>query len=203
MEVQERIVQKAHELFMRYGIRSVSMDDLATNLGISKKTIYQYYADKDALVDAVIELEIQVNEMECSRFKLQSNNAIHEVILAMNNMQEMLKGMNPYILFDLERFHPKTYQKFTEHTNGFFYGVVKENFERGIREELYRSEINVELITRYRLATIFLIFRPDAFPGYKGTMADLLMEITDHFLWGITTSKGQKLLQKLITKPIK
>ena len=65
MEQQERIVKKAHELFMRYGIRSVSMDEVANHLGMSKKTIYQYYADKDELVDAVIDHEINHNESCC------------------------------------------------------------------------------------------------------------------------------------------
>ena len=79
METQERIVMKAHELFMRYGIRSISMDEIATQLGMSKKTIYQYYADKDAIVDSVINIEIGVNESECCKQKDLCDNAIHEI----------------------------------------------------------------------------------------------------------------------------
>ncbi|MCR6722393.1 MAG: TetR/AcrR family transcriptional regulator [Chitinophagaceae bacterium] len=69
MEQQERIVAKAHELFMRYGIRSVSMDEIATHLGISKKTIYQFFTDKDSLVAAVVEIELLENEEKCRRFQ--------------------------------------------------------------------------------------------------------------------------------------
>jgi AcrR family transcriptional regulator len=87
MEVQERILHKSHELFMRYGLRTISMDEIATQLGISKKTIYQFYADKDALVEAVVNLEICENEKECICFKEQSHNAIHEVFLAMDKVQ--------------------------------------------------------------------------------------------------------------------
>ena len=64
MEQQERIVNKAHELFLRYGIRSVSMDEIANHLGMSKKTIYQFYADKDALVEDVIDIEINLNRTD-------------------------------------------------------------------------------------------------------------------------------------------
>ncbi|MEO6358138.1 MAG: TetR/AcrR family transcriptional regulator, partial [Ferruginibacter sp.] len=65
IETGERIQQKAHGLFMQFGLRSVSMDDIANSLGISKKTIYLYFADKDELVDAVVESEFQKNESIC------------------------------------------------------------------------------------------------------------------------------------------
>ena len=69
MEQQERIVVKAHELFMRYGIRSISMDEIATHLGISKKTIYQFFADKDALVASVVDIEITNNIRDCTHYR--------------------------------------------------------------------------------------------------------------------------------------
>ena len=80
MEPQERIVSKAHELFMRYGIRSVSMDEVANQLGMSKKTIYQFYADKDALVEDVICIETNSNQAACLLHKQKSENPIHEML---------------------------------------------------------------------------------------------------------------------------
>ena len=196
MENQERIVQKAHELFMRYGIRSVSMDEIAAHLGISKKTIYQYYQDKDALVEAVVDIEIGINETMCKTHRDASENALHEIFLATEMTQEMLENMNPAILYDLEKYHPKASKKFYNHKNKFLYEVIKTNLERGIQEELYRPEMNADIITRLRLASIFSVFNPELFPHGKNVLATIIDEITDHFLYGITTAKGQKLILK-------
>lgn len=196
METQERIVTKAHELYMRYGIRSVSMDEIAAQLGMSKKTIYQFYADKDALVEGVIGIEINVNEQECAKHRGLCDNAVHEIFLAMDMVQEMLKGMNPAILFDLEKFHPKAFKKFNDHKNTFFSNVILDNLKRGIAAELYRPEINMDIISKFRVGAMFLIFNPDLFPPTKLNITDVLWETTDNFLYGLTTIKGQKLIVK-------
>jgi AcrR family transcriptional regulator len=196
METQERILMKSHELFMRYGIRSVSMDEIAAQLGMSKKTIYQFFADKDALVDGVINIEIITNERECAQQKSVCENAIHELFLAMDLMQEMMKGMNPSILYDLEKYHPKAFKRFNDHKNKFFYEIIKDNLQRGIAEDLYRPEIHVDIMARFRVGSIFLIFNQDLFPATKTNMIDVLWEITDSFLFGLATTKGQKLIHK-------
>ncbi|MFZ1857244.1 MAG: TetR/AcrR family transcriptional regulator, partial [Chitinophagaceae bacterium] len=81
MEPKERILLKAEELFMQYGIRSVSMDDIANNLGMSKKTLYQYFADKDELVEAVVDGHITLVQGDCINCKIQAKDAIHEIFL--------------------------------------------------------------------------------------------------------------------------
>src|ERR1700754_5091546 len=98
MDVKERILTKAAELFMRYGIRSITMDEIAAQLGISKKTIYQFFTDKDEMVEAVVDEEITHNELECQRFSSSCENAVHEIFIAIEEMEEMLKAMNPLIM---------------------------------------------------------------------------------------------------------
>lgn len=196
MEVQERILHKSHELFMRYGLRTISMDEIASQLGISKKTIYQFYADKDALVEAVVNLEIKENEKECHLFKTQSENAIHEVFLAMDKVQEILMGMNPSILFELQKYHPKAYLLFNQHKHDFFYNVNKQNIIRGIAEDVYRNEIDEEILARYRIASVFLVFEPSIFPNQNQNIYKILWQLTEHYLHGLATTKGKKLIEK-------
>lgn len=196
METQERILTKAHELFMRYGFRSVSMDEIANHLGMSKKTIYQYYADKDALVEDAIDIEIIRSKKDCDCHRDQSENAIQEIFMDLDSVQEMLKNMNPYLLFDLEKYHPKAYRKVLEHKNKFFHEIIKTNLEWGIKEGLYREDFNVELLTRYRLATMFFMFDTEKFPASKFTPGQIITEVTDNFLFGIATAKGQKMILK-------
>jgi AcrR family transcriptional regulator len=111
MEVKERILVKAHELYNRYGIRSVSMDDIAAQLGMSKKTWYQYYVDKDELVNAVFTGVMEHNREQCTYCQANGENAIHEVFLSFDMLQEMLTNMNPAVLFDKQKYPPSAYKK--------------------------------------------------------------------------------------------
>lgn len=193
---KERILQKAHELFMRYGVRSVSMDDIAAQLGMSKKTLYQFYTDKEELVDAVLSAFLENNRKHCVADRQKSENAIHELLLAFDMVQEMFTNMNPSIVFDLEKYHPAVSKKIQHHKNVFMYQVIKQNLERGIKEELYRTEIDVDVITRFRIESMMLPFNTDVFPNNRTHFVRIQEQILEHFLYGLSTPKGQKLIQK-------
>ena len=102
-ETKERIQQKAKELFMQFGLRSVSMDDIANALGVSKKTIYQYFVDKDELVDAVLLEQIHHSQDGCLQANNVAANAIHEMFKAIDVFEEMVDSMNPSIMFELQK----------------------------------------------------------------------------------------------------
>jgi AcrR family transcriptional regulator len=193
---KERILEKAHELFMRYGIRSVSMDDIATQLGMSKKTLYHYYTDKEELVDAVLSALLEKNRNECFADKQSASNAVHEIFLAFDMVQEMFSNMNPSIVFDLGKYHPAVYKKLQQHKKVFLYQMISQNLKRGVQEELYRSEINVDTLTRFRIESMMLAFDSEVFPDNRTHLVAIQEEILEHFLYGLATVKGQKLIQK-------
>ena len=203
METKERILVKAHELFNRYAIRSVSMDDIAAQLGMSKKTLYQYYADKDELVNAVFSGIMEHNKNECSICQAKGENAIHEVFLSFDMLEGMLSNMNPSILFDMQKYHPSAFKKFEDYRNNFLHGLIRANLEKGIREELYRSEIDVDVLTRYRLFSIMISFDSEVFPFNKTKLVYIEQQLLEHYLWGLATPKGQKLIQKYKNQRIK
>jgi len=176
------------------------MDEIASQLGISKKTIYQFYADKDALVDSVIDIVVNSNTDECCIHREESENPVHEILVATDMVQEMLNTMNPTIMYDLQKYHPATYKKIADHKNEFLYKLIKENLEQGIATQLYRPEINTEILSRFRLASVFMMFSPDLYPLGKYNLGTIIEEVTIHFLYGITTAKGQKLVQKYLLK---
>ena len=105
METKDRILLKAEELFIQFGIRSVSMDDISNNLGMSKKTLYQNFSDKDELVDAVVEDHIQEIKEDCKTCKNEASDAIHEIFLTMECVLEEFSNMNPVLLYDLENIY--------------------------------------------------------------------------------------------------
>jgi AcrR family transcriptional regulator len=193
---KERILQKSHELFMRYGIRSVSMDDIAAQLGMSKKTLYQFYTDKEELVDAVLSALLENNRTQCLADRQKAENAIHEVFQAFDMMQEMFTNMNPSIVFDLEKYHPTVSKKLQQHKSVFMYQVIKQNLERGIKEEIYRPEINIDVLTRFRIESMMLAFNSEIFPNNRTQLVGIQEEILEHFLYGLSSPKGHKLIQK-------
>jgi TetR/AcrR family transcriptional regulator, cholesterol catabolism regulator len=196
MESQERILQKATDLFIRYGIRSVTMDEIAIQLGISKKTIYQFYEDKNELVSAVMEQYLQHNRNCCNRDRQQAKNAIHEIFLAMEMIEGMFENMNSSMLYDLEKYHPKAYQKFERYKNEFLHKVIRENLEKGIDEELYRDDIDKNILTVIRLETMVLPFNQDVFPKSKYNLAEVHQQLMEHYLFGIASVKGHKMILK-------
>jgi TetR/AcrR family transcriptional regulator, cholesterol catabolism regulator len=194
--VKNRIKQKAHDLFMQYGVRSVTMDEIAVQLGVSKKTLYQYYADKDELVDAVIIDVLGTNRDNCLKDRSLAKNAIHEVFLAIDMMQEMFQDMNPSVLFELERYYPTAFEKFIQHKYSFLYKVLTENIERGIAEELYRKDFDTEILVKARLESMMMPFNQMVFPKNKFSLIKVETELTTHFLYGLATIKGYKLITK-------
>jgi TetR/AcrR family transcriptional regulator, cholesterol catabolism regulator len=196
MEVKERIKHKADELYRRYGIKSVTMDEIASQLGVSKKTIYHSFSDKNELVDAVIVDMLDHNRECCQVDHKRSQNAIHEVYLAMEMLQEMFDNMNPSILFDIERNYPATFAKFTEYKYNFLFKMVKENIERGKKEELYRPEVNMDVAAKMRLETMLLPFDEELFPKNKFSLVTVQQQLIEYFLFGIASMKGYKLITK-------
>lgn len=198
IETKQRIQLAAHHLVMQYGIRSVSMDDIASNLGMSKKTIYQYFKDKDELVEAVVDGVIETNQCICNTDRQKADNAVHEIFLVMDMMVEMFKTMNPSILFDMQKYHPSAFRKFQIHRNEYLYNVCRQNIERGISEELYRPEINVEILARYRVETMLTAFNPEFQRSVKQSLLKIEEEIITHYLFGLVSIKGYKLTLKYI-----
>ena len=195
-EVKGRIQEKAEELFMQYGIRSVSMDDIAAQLGMSKKTLYQYFNDKDKLVDVVVDAELDKGRCECAACLQYSKNAVEEIFFTMEHIANQFSQMNPVLLFDLEKFHPASFQKFLRHKHEFLLEIVRKNLERGIAEELFRPEINADIISRFRIASVMMAFNLSVFPAKKYSLLEVTQEIIDHYLYGLATIKGHKLILK-------
>ena len=194
LDTKQRIQKAAHDLVMQYSIRSVSMDDIAANLGMSKKTIYQYFKDKDELIEAVVDNVIDTNQCTCNDDREKADNAVHEIFLVMEMMVEMFKTMNPSILFDMQKYHPAAFSKFQKHRNEYLYNICVQNLQRGIKEELYRPEIKIDLMARYRVDTMFIPFNPEFQRLVKQSLLEIEQEIIIHFLFGLVTLKGYKLV---------
>jgi TetR/AcrR family transcriptional regulator, cholesterol catabolism regulator len=115
----------------------------------------------------------------------------------------MFANMNPSIISDMEKFHPKAYAIFHEHKYNFLYKVLKENITRGIKEELYREDTEVEVLIKARLEIMMLPFNQKVYPQNKFRLIDVEIALTEHFLFGLSSPKGHKLILKYQQERIK
>ena len=200
LDVKKRILEHSLQLFIQYGIRSVSMDDLASDVGISKKTIYQYYKDKNELVEDAVTVILNKNLCECEETNDIAKNAIEQSIMLIKQSDDFLNTLNPLVLYDLKKYHPKGYGIFIRYKDNQLYNLLKKNIEWGIADGLFREDINVELMTVYRLEAIEVAFLQEFHTKLKLSIKEIQSELSYHFLNGIATKKGLAMILKLKNK---
>jgi AcrR family transcriptional regulator len=183
LEVAENILEKADNLFHKFGIRSISMDEIARELGISKKTIYQFFKDKDDIV-------------------YKSEDAIDELIKVSLCLRKNLNRINPSLLFDIQKYHSRSWDLWLDYKNNFIKGYVLKSIERGKREGYFRAEIDAETLATFRIEQVQMSFDDRVFPHTKFDFTEVQMALFDHFVHGLLTMKGHKIYEKLIKAQI-
>lgn len=196
MEPKERILKGAEELFFKYGIKSVTMDDIAKHLAISKKTIYQFYSDKNEIVETLMKETLKQDECEFKQIHDQASNMIEEVMHMMQHITQMFAKTNPNIFYDLQKYHPKAWNLFKEFKQECMAAMIEKSIERGKKEGLVREDVNSKIISRMRIEQVEMGLNPEAFPPVEFKLVDIQLSMLDHFLHGICTLKGHKLINK-------
>ncbi len=194
MDVKEHILTETDALFCKYGIKSVTMDDIARHLGISKKTIYHHFEDKNQLVYTLIDNRTQAQSCEMDDLSLKAENAIHEFILAVTHIQGTLSNLNPNMFYDLQKYHPEAWQLFKEFKEKRLYTTIRANIERGIREGLYRTDLNIDLLSRLRVQQLDLCLSPGNLAGPDYSIVQVMTEFTFHFMYGLSNPEGHRLI---------
>ena len=196
METQERIELAAHELFYRFGIKSVTMDDIAKHLSMSKKTIYTFFEDKDQIVNQLCNKDLHDRQCRFEQIAQESKNAIDEILMMMKYMGEMFGGMNPNLFYDMQKYHPNAWKSFRAFKEEKILKMVVENLQKGIEQGLYRKDMDIKIIAKLRVEQVEMAFNPTIFPTDKFKPVQVQMQLLDHFMHGISTLKGHKLINK-------
>ncbi|MFN3840902.1 MAG: TetR/AcrR family transcriptional regulator [Cyclobacteriaceae bacterium] len=197
IDVKDKILKGTEELFMRYGVRSISMDDIARHLGVSKKTLYQHFADKDELVLMVSRSHLERNITQFDGIRDESKNPIEELARISVCMKQNMESMNPTLLFDLQKFHPKAWNEWISFKRKYLRDSIVRNLSQGIADGYFRPEVNPEIMAAMRIELVQLAFNNDIFPPSRFKLAEVQEHIFDHFVFGLVTEKGRKLYQKL------
>jgi len=190
--VKERIVKSALNLFWRYGIKSVTMDDIAKDLGISKRTIYQHFADKEAILEMVIKEELSSQKCEMEKIDEDAEKPIEQMIQATDQMRTALAHMNPTLLYDLKKYYPDSWALFQSYKHEFILKSIRDNLSHGIELGMYHADIDIDVLSLLRIEEIEIAFDNTIFPPDKFHMIRVQMQFVHHFLRGILTEKGLK-----------
>jgi len=194
MEVRDRILVESGLLFGKYGIKSMTMDSLAEELGISKRTIYECFKDKDTLLTEVIKYhKLQTNE-EAHRLIEQSDNVIEALfrIIKMTIGQMML--INPSFFHDFKKYHPKVYKEITEPGSIRDFSITGKLLKTGIEQEVFRKDINLELVNRAVHALFDLFSQESCLVEAGYDRKEIFDQVLIPYFRGISTKKGRKLL---------
>jgi len=194
--MENRILFKARDLMLRNGVKHVTMDDIANQLGMSKKTIYQFYKDKDALVMAVVNFELEEQSSKCQRTQDTADNAVHEMFMLLEDIQQMFKNMNPMTMNEIAKYYPEAFARIQNHKDEFMHQIIKTNLIKGIEQGVYRKEIDPEILSIYRLETSFVPFNPQLYPFSKFDIGKVTLQIIENFIYGVMSLKGIELMEK-------
>jgi hypothetical protein len=194
----KNILMKVRDWYMKYGIKSITMDDVANELGISKKTLYQFVTDKDDLVGKFVDYEIEIRQEEICRCFKTGFNAIEELLEISIFMNKIIRTQNPATEHDLKKYYPHHFEKIVKARREGVYNYILINLKKGKEEGLYRKEIDNEIIAKLYLSRSESIHTNDLFTVEEFTSLKLFVELLKYHIRGIATEKGINVLDKKI-----
>ena len=183
------------DLYGKFGIRSMTMDDLARHLGISKKTIYQVVRDKADLIRQVIELDLQLNRDFIAGLETSGNNAIEDLVTINNQMHRHRRYLSPTFYYDLKKYYPELYRKWTSDKRNHLYQLIVGNIRKGKSEGLYRKELMGEVIAGLYVSRVERLELDDSAHAYELITDDAIREVFIYHLHGICNRKGLDYLE--------
>lgn len=196
MELKDRIIEEAIRLFIKFGIRHVTMDDIANNLAISKRTLYEVFKDKNELINTCMLNLMIKQEARYRQLQAESSNVLELMIKNMLDGVQALDKINPVFFSDLKKYYPIVWdQKHREHKEKGLNHIYTQ-LRKGVNEGFFRKEINLELVAKLFHEQLNLIGDDQIFPKEDYNYSDLFKNLVINFLRGISTQKGIDLIDE-------
>ena len=180
---------------MRYGIKSVTMDDVAKELGISKKTLYQHIDNKTDLIERIIHQHI-VDETGClSDIANSAQDSIEQILLIARHVVQLLRGMRPTTMFDLKKYYHNCWRKLDAFHLDYVYNVIRTNLDLGVTQGVYRNDMNTDIVAKLYVGMTMLLPNEEIFPMRDYNRDQLFIEYINYHLRGILSERGLEKLE--------
>jgi len=195
MDIKERIIAESGAMFTKYGIRSVTMDNLSEEMRISKRTIYEHFKDKDTLLLEVIRYFKGQQSEQAHHIIDESESAIEAMFRIMKQSIQLMKQLNPAFFHDIRKYHSSTCKELSEHSDIRDFSVTQNILQTGIKQKVFRKEIKVDIVNQ-TLHTLFDLFSPDStLIQADYNRKDLFENIIIPYFRGISTDLGVKQIE--------
>jgi AcrR family transcriptional regulator len=198
MDIQQRIVEEATRQFFQYGIRNVTMDRIAAVLGMSKRTVYEMFKDKNELVHECLKSIKQKNNAKNQEIVTTSTNVIETIFSFMQKGIKAMNAINPVFFRDMEKFHNSTWKKLKEENEKEGFMLTNELLKKGIKEGLFREDINIQIVSKLFHEQMNLLANEEIFPRDEFNYTDVFQNLTINFMRGISTKKGIELIDSML-----
>lgn len=198
MEAERKIIEGALRLYLKYGVKSVTMDDVAKNLGVSKKTLYQYVSNKVELIDKCLIFYFEQHMQDIDMIIKTTSNPIDELLSIDKNVCQEANKRNPSLFFEIQKYYPAIYKKLMQLNGKYVYQTLLKNLELGIQMGLYRDDMDVEIIARLYVSRIDNLIDTDLFPHDKFDFKELVDQNFKYHLRGIVSRKGLDYLEEMM-----
>ena len=196
MEIKDKILEGAEGLFMRYGIKSVTMDDIARELGISKKTLYQYVDNKGDLIQQIFGCRKEEEQAEMAEIHQAATDAIDEILRIAKSVLRRLRGMSQSALYDLQKYYGRQWKAFELEHQQYIYQVLKRNIEDGMKQGLYRENLDPDIVSKLYVGKTSLVADEELFPLSDYNLEALFRQYMLYHIHGIASLEGLKVLEK-------
>lgn len=198
--MKETILKKAGEIFLKYGFKSATMDDIANDLGISKKTIYKYYKNKVELVDEAVSYFHEGMHKTMTNICGVGYNAIQENFEIKKTFKDMFKSSDDSPVYQLKKYYPKIYKKIISNELFIYKEYITNNLAKGIQEGFYRKDINMEFSAKFYFSLMLSVHDSSLYTYNKNTMNQLEMHVLEYHTRAIATEKGLQVLEEQLEK---
>ncbi len=198
--MKSEILKKSGEIFLKFGFKSTTMDDIANKLAISKKTIYKYFKNKEQLVEESVSFLHNIIHNEVISVCSKGYNAIEENFEIKKMFKDLLHNSGESPMFQLQKYYPKTYHNVMTNEFSMFKDCITKNIEKGISENLYRNNLDISLITRLYFTLVFGVHDTNLFPLENKTLSQLEIDALEYHTRAIATKKGLNILEKQLDK---
>lgn len=188
-------LEKVFRLFSQYGIKSITMDDISSALGVSKKTLYIHYSNKEELVAACAREDLLSSNKEVQDIVLSSTDAVEEMWRIALHVVKYLSNISPSMIFDLKKYFGSVWNEYHQEKNLFIYEIILQNITKGKRSGLYRSAVDEDLIAKIFISRSDFCVDDNLFPSDKYEKKQLFEHYIEYHIRGISTPKGTELLE--------
>lgn len=193
---QQFLFQKSAELFKKHGVKNLTMDDVAKELGMSKKTIYRFVQDKADLVRKAMEIYLAGDKEQLEAIVRKSENAVEGMIQMIAYFFNQVTEFDTSALVDIQKYYQDSWEMYNDYRYKYVLSLIADNLRNGIKQGFYRNDFDADIISKIYISAVDVLIDQRLFPSKKYAFIDIYKEFLKYHLRGVVSPKGLEYLEQ-------